>query len=85
MTQHTDHAEEMSCQQLVELVTDYLDGALDPGAHERFEEHIDLCSGCDLYLHQMQETATRLGSIPVDSLSAEARTTLLGAFRDFRR
>ncbi len=76
---------ELTCEELVELVTDYLDGALDPAAHQRFEHHVDECSGCDRYLHQMEETAARLGSIPVDSLSAEAQATLIAAFRDFRR
>ena len=76
---------EMTCQELVELVTDYLDGALDAAARDRFDHHLDECSGCDRYLHQMEETAARLGSIPVESLSVEAQATLLEAFRDFRR
>jgi hypothetical protein len=44
-----------------------------------------LCPGCDSYLRQMEETAARLGSIPVESLSPEAQSTLLDAFRDFKR
>ena len=51
----------------------------------RFEEHLALCPGCETYLSQMQETASRLGEIPVESLSAETQATLLSAFRDFRR
>jgi anti-sigma factor RsiW len=75
----------MSCQELVELVTDYLDGALDGDTRVRFEHHVGLCPGCETYLQQMTETAARLGSIPVDSLSAEAQARLLEAFRDFPR
>jgi hypothetical protein len=51
----------------------------------RFEEHLALCPGCETYLSQMKETASRLGEIPVESLSAETQATLLSAFRDVRR
>ena len=76
---------DLTCQEFVELVTDYLEGALDEDTGRRFEEHLALCPGCDTYLSQMKETATRLGEIPVESLSAETQSTLLSAFRDFRR
>ena len=76
---------ELTCQDFVELVTDYLEGALDEDTGRRFEEHLALCPGCDTYLSQMKETATRLGEIPVESLSPETQATLLAAFRDFRR
>jgi anti-sigma factor RsiW len=74
----------MTCQELVELVTDYLEGALDPETRARFEQHLSLCPGCETYLEQMAETAARLGEIPVETLSAEARAVLLAAFRDVR-
>ena len=76
---------DLTCQDFVELVTDDLEGALDDDTGRRFEEHLALCPGCDTYLSQMKETATRLGEIPVESLSAETQSTLLSAFRDFRR
>ena len=76
---------DLTCQDFVELVTDYLEGALDEDTGRRFEEHLALCPGCDTYLSQMKETATRLGEIPVESLSAQTQSTLLSAFRDFRR
>ena len=75
----------MTCQELVELVTDHLDGALDGETARRFEEHLALCPGCVTYLDQMRETAARLGRIPVESLSEEMQASLLSAFRDFRR
>jgi anti-sigma factor RsiW len=74
----------MTCQELVELVTDYLEGALDPETRARFEQHLSLCPGCETYLEQMAETAARLGEIPVETLSAEAQAVLLAAFRDVR-
>jgi anti-sigma factor RsiW len=76
---------DLTCQDFVELVTDYLEGALDEDTVRRFEEHLALCPGCDTYLSQMKETAARLGEIPVESLPAETQSTLLSAFRDFRR
>jgi anti-sigma factor RsiW len=76
---------DLTCQDFVELVTDYLEGALDEDTARRFEEHLALCQGCESYLSQMKETASRLGEIPVESLSAETQATLLSAFRDFRR
>lgn len=76
---------DLTCQEFVELVTDYLEGALDEDTVRRFEEHMHLCQGCETYLSQMKETASRLGEIPVESLSPETQATLLSAFRDFRR
>ena len=76
---------DLTCQEFVELVTDYLEGALDEDTVRRFEEHLALCPGCETNLSQMKETASRLGEIPVESLSAETQATLLSAFRDFRR
>jgi len=74
----------MTCRELVELVTDYLEDALDAETRDRFEEHLALCPGCETYLQQMAETAERLGQIPVDTLSREAQAVLLTAFRDVR-
>jgi anti-sigma factor RsiW len=76
---------DLSCQEFVELVTDYLDGALDEETASRFEEHMALCPGCEIYLNQMKETASLLGKIPAESLSEEMQATLLAAFRDFPR
>ena len=76
---------ELTCQDFVELVTDYLDGALDEDAMTRFEQHLALCQGCETYLNQMKETASRLGEVPVESLSEEMQSTLLSAFRNFHR
>ena len=76
---------DLTCQELVELVTDYLEGALDEETADRFEQHLAVCPGCETYLDQMKETASILGEIPVETLSEEAQTTLLDTFRDFPR
>ncbi len=75
----------LSCQDFVELVTDYLDGALDEETAIRFEQHMAVCPGCGTYLDQMKTTASLLGEIPVETLSDQMQATLLAAFRDFRR
>ncbi len=77
--------DELTCQDFVELVTDYLEGALDEDTTTRFEQHLALCRGCEAYLNQMKETASRLGEIPAESLSDEMQSTLLSAFRNFHR
>jgi anti-sigma factor RsiW len=75
----------LACQQMVELVTDYLEGALGWRTRRRFEQHLAVCPACQRYVDQMRETLALLGKVPVDSLSPEAQSTLLDAFRDFRR
>jgi predicted anti-sigma-YlaC factor YlaD len=76
---------DLTCQELVELVSDYLEGALDEETTARFEQHVALCPGCERYLNQMKETASILGEIPVETLSEEMQATLLDTFRDFPR
>jgi anti-sigma factor RsiW len=73
----------MTCKELVELVTDYLDGALAEEDRRRFEHHIELCACCELYVEQMKVTIRTVGRIPEDSLSDEARAALLAAFSDW--
>jgi predicted anti-sigma-YlaC factor YlaD len=75
----------LTCQQVVELVTDYLEGSLGWRDRRRFDKHLQACEGCSRYLDQMRETLALLGTVPLDTLSTEARSTLLDAFRDLRR
>lgn len=74
-----------TCQDVVELVTDYLEGALDAGATARFEAHLAGCPGCATYLDQIRETVARLGEVHVADLSEEAQAAVLAAFRDVQR
>ena len=76
---------EMPCQELVEVVTDYLEGRLSLVDRARFEAHIADCEYCETYLEQMRQTIRTLGRISEDSLSESARGTLLEAFRTWRR
>jgi len=81
-----NHAEipEMSCNELVEVITEYLEGTLPPEDRVRFGQHLSGCEGCQTYLEQMRETIQALGHLPPESLSPEAERTLLAAFRGWR-
>ena len=75
----------MNCDEFVELVTAFLDGALDPPTEQRFIEHLAACEGCETYLDQIRQTVQTLGHLPADSLTGPTRDVLLAAFRDFPR
>ena len=75
----------LTCIELVELVTDYLEGALSAHDRERFEAHLALCEGCVTYLEQIGETVRLSGRLTDDGLSPAAREALLEAFRDWQR
>ncbi|MFD4430231.1 anti-sigma factor family protein [Nocardia sp. NPDC058497] len=75
----------MDCDEFVELVTRFLDGALDGDAELRFLAHIAECDGCEVYLDQIRRTTRDLGRLEPEQLSGEARTSLLAAFRDWHR
>src|SRR4051795_7762150 len=68
------------CQHVVELVTDYLEGVLEPAMLTEFEAHLALCPGCTEYLDQIRDTVRTVGRVSLDELSDTARTRLLAAF-----
>jgi anti-sigma factor RsiW len=74
----------LSCQELVELVTDYFEGALPRRERRLFEKHISGCDGCTTYLEQMRATIELAGKLETRSLSSEAEAALLEAFADWR-
>jgi anti-sigma factor RsiW len=74
----------VTCEQLVELVTDYLEGRLGEGDRRRFEEHLHVCADCREYVEQMRQTVSGLGRLPETALSGTARDALLQAFRGWR-
>lgn len=76
--------ETLSCREFVELATAYLEGRLADADRERFEDHLDLCPGCQAYMEQLRATLEALGRIPEESLSAPAREELLHAFRNWK-
>ncbi|MDP9295682.1 MAG: zf-HC2 domain-containing protein [Actinomycetota bacterium] len=74
----------MSCRELVELVTAYLEGTLPGDDRARFEEHLAGCEGCSNYLEQMRTTIRLTGMLSPESLSPAAERALLSAFRSWR-
>jgi anti-sigma factor RsiW len=74
--------EHVSCQEVVELVTDYLEGALTPEQAALFEQHLNFCDGCDWYVEQLRTTIATVGRIEPEEVPPEMRTRLLAAFRD---
>ena len=75
-------AVEMDCDELVELVTAYLDGVLDPETRGRFEAHLSECDGCENSLQQFSSTVGLLGGLR-ETLDPVVRERLLAAFRDW--
>lgn len=74
---------DLACQEMVELVTDYLEGALSPATARRFEAHLRACDGCEEYLAQVKETITVLGRLEPDVLAPETRSGLIALYRQF--
>ena len=75
---------ELTCQQVVELVTAYLEGGLSPEDLQRFEQHLASCVGCRNYLEQMRRTIETTGRVQL-ALAAELEEKLLEAFRGWPR
>jgi len=73
--------EDITCKELVELVTEYLDGALPEQDHAFFEKHISTCGGCSAYVAQIKLTIAAAGSVTEHSIEPAARDELLAAFR----
>ncbi len=73
----------MDCNELVELVTAYLDGSLDAETRERFDLHLLECDGCENYLQQFRVTVSTLGSVVDEDIAPEFRDRLLNAFRNW--
>jgi hypothetical protein len=82
MAEAPDH---ITCREVVELVTDYLEGALASEEVELFEQHLNFCDGCDAYVDQMRTTVAAAGQIREQDLPADIRDRLLAAFRDWKR
>jgi predicted anti-sigma-YlaC factor YlaD len=75
--------EELTCKELVEVITDYLEGRMLPERRLLFEEHVAFCSWCQTYLDQMRETIRLTGMLTEDDLSPATRDALLASFRNW--
>jgi anti-sigma factor RsiW len=75
------NAADVACVEVVEVVTDYLEGTLPPAEARRLERHLETCPGCTEYQDQMRTLAGSLGDLSSDSLPAGMRERLISAFR----
>jgi anti-sigma factor RsiW len=76
---------DLTCHELVELVTEYLEGALSPSEHVRVEAHLRGCGGCRAYLAQMRQTVRALGRLTEEAIPETMKQELLRLFRDWKR
>jgi anti-sigma factor (TIGR02949 family) len=77
---------EFSCQEMIEVVTNYLDDALSPDERQRFERHLSYCAGCGIYLDQMRETIRQTNMVPrAESLPPALREEIVAQFRHWKR
>jgi predicted anti-sigma-YlaC factor YlaD len=73
--------QQMTCAELVVVITDYLEGVMSDGDRARFDEHIAVCPGCTIYLEQMRTTIRLAGILKEEDVTPEARDALVGALR----
>jgi len=76
---------ELTCQELVELVTDYLENRMPAAERRRFDEHLSACDGCATYLEQVRSTVAAARRLSAEKLAPQAREALLAAFRGWKR
>lgn len=75
----------LTCRELTELITDYLEGRMAFMDRVRFRSHIGMCRNCRTYLDQMKHTIRTLGHLPPETIPPDMRDQLLARFRDWKR
>lgn len=75
----------LTCKELTELITDYLEGRLSFMDRLRFQMHIGMCRHCRAYLRQMKLTVATVGRLPDEPIPPEARDALMDRFRDWKK
>jgi anti-sigma factor RsiW len=79
-----DTQQEMACKELVEVITDYLEGTLPASDRVRFDTHLSTCAACREYVEQMRTLIRLSGSLTVETIEPATRESLLRAFRRWR-
>jgi predicted anti-sigma-YlaC factor YlaD len=75
----------LTCRELVELVTEYLDGTLSRRDHARFEAHLRVCRNCTQYVEQFRETVRLTGTLQESDVPQDAAEALLAQFAEWKR
>jgi hypothetical protein len=78
-------ADHITCQEVVELVTDYLERALPAEEASLFEQHLNFCEGCIVYVEQIRATVETAGRVREEDVPPETKDKLMAAFRDWKR
>jgi anti-sigma factor (TIGR02949 family) len=81
----SDSQQHMSCSDVVELVTEYLERSLPGEETALFEQHLNFCEGCVCYVDQIRATVETVGRLEPEEVPPDMRERLLTAFRDWRR
>ena len=81
----SDVAVPLTCREFVEVVSAYLEGALDPADRARFEEHLEACDPCVTYIEQIRLTIEASGRVEEEDIDPGAREVLLAGFGDWKR
>ena len=84
MADSSDVKHMYACREVVELVSEYLEGAMTPEQMTRFELHLNLCDGCFSFVEQARTTAGMAGRLSEDQIPDEMKTKLLAAFREWK-
>ena len=74
----------MTCREVVDLVSEYLEGRMAPADRARFEAHLELCPYCREYVSQMRATIAALGGLGEETIPEERRAEVIEAFRDWK-
>lgn len=77
--------DELVCKELVELITEYLEGTLPDADRQRFDHHLLSCDGCTSYVAQMRQTLLTLGQLTEEAIPEPVQNELLVLFRDWKR
>jgi anti-sigma factor RsiW len=76
---------ELTCKEVVELVNDYIGGAMSASDRERFDQHLAECDGCTTYVQQMKTTIALTGRLGEDAVPDDVKRDLLEAFRRWKK
>lgn len=77
--------DKLNCRETVELVTGYLEEALLPQLQAQFDQHLENCSGCSIYLEQMRQTLHHLRTLTNESIPEQAKQELLQVFQNWKK
>lgn len=75
----------LTCRELTEVITDYLEGRMSFMDRVRFRAHVGMCRSCRTYLDQMKQTVRTLGKLPLETIPPHVQDQLLAQFRNWKR